>query len=181
MVSTVTPIIGRSALKCSRYLYERGSFDSASHNLANALEIFKKYPEDAQEQLADTLVSLSALTKEMNDPSNHLLYAQWHFEVRNQHPSKDILLNGMAYTQLASAYHQVGRNEEAIELARKGWAINITSPEYLGGEYYPFYAMLYEVLPLMVLGRDEEAKGKLINTISWRESKYGIDDTKSFQ
>lgn len=165
----------------SRHLYEQGSFESAREYLTIALDICKKWPEEAHELLANTVVALSACTKEMNDPKTHFFYAQWQFDIRKNHPSQDILLNGMAYTQLASAYYQIGRSEEAVELARKGWAINVTSPEYRSGTYYPFYAMIYEVLPLMDLGCDEEAAKKLSDTIAWREGKYGRDDTKTFQ
>lgn len=164
-----------------RYLYERGSFDSAMEHLTIALKIYQKSPDDAPELLADTLVSLSACTKEMNDPPTHMFYAQWQFDVRMKNPSKDILLNGMSYNQLASAYGQAGQHEEAIKLARKGRENNLTSPEYLAGKYFPFYAMLYEVLPLMALGCDDEASAKLSEAIAWREEKYGLDDTRSFQ
>jgi len=165
----------------SRNYYERGSFDRGFELLTTALAVFQKAPDEDPEMLADTVVSLSACTKEMNSPEQHLFYAKWQHKLRLQHPSEDILLNGMAYTQLASAYHQVGRHEEAIELARKGRAINVTSPEYLSGQYYPFYAMIYEVLPLMALKQNVEASKSLEEAIAWRESKYGKDDTKSFQ
>lgn len=163
-----------------RHLYEKGSFDQARQYLTLALQMCRNWLEES-ELLAETVVSLSACTKEMNDPESHLSYAQWHFQIRKRHPSHDILLNGMAYTQLASAYHQVGRYKEAVELAQQGWEINVTSPEFLSGSYYPFYAMIYQVLPLMELGRNDEAERKLRDTIVWREAKYGHDDTKSFQ
>ena len=146
-----------------------------------ALAFYKEHPDDDPEELANTVVSLSACTKEMNTPDFHMYYAQWQLQIRRDHPSEDILYNGMAYNQYASACAQPGRHQEAINLAEQGWLINVTSPEYLAGKYYPFYAMLYQALSLMALERNEEAAVKLTDAITWRELKYGVDDTRSFQ
>jgi hypothetical protein len=136
------------------------------------------------DQLADVLVSLSALTNELNDPKLHLMYAERHYKVRMKlHSITKVphIQLGMAYTQRACAYGQVGRNEEAIEQAKLGKEVLVTYPGYIKGEYWPFYATLYEVLPLMALERDREATILLEATIAWREKKFGLDDTQSFQ
>lgn len=121
----------------------------------------------------------------MNDPQKHLMYAERHYEVRMKlhaiAPVPHIQL-GMAYTQRAAANGQVGgRDEEAIEQAKLGKAVLVQYPGYVRGEYWPFYAVLYEILPLMALGRDEEATALLLDTIAWREKRFGVDDTQSFQ
>ncbi|KAK7420401.1 hypothetical protein QQX98_002824 [Neonectria punicea] len=167
----------------SRYQYERGNFDTAESDYNIALAIYEQHPEQTVEDIADVLVSLSALSNELNDPQKHLGYAERHYEMRMKlRAMKDVphIQLGMAYTQRASAYTQTGQYEKAIEQARMGRSVLETYPGYLKGEYWPFYAMIYEVLPLMSLGRDAEAARLLQDTVAWREKKYGVNDTQSF-
>ena len=71
--------------------------------------------------------------------------------------------------------------EKSIESCVMARQINEKRTIFLSGCYWPFFAIIHHAQALIGLGREDEAFGMLLDTLSWREAMYGPNDTESFK
>ncbi|KAL8792441.1 MAG: hypothetical protein Q9195_004974 [Heterodermia aff. obscurata] len=168
-------------LNSAWYLRERGNSDSAHKILKQALAICEESDQQMPKLFADALFCLSSVSSELNKCEEMYIYARRHLmqrlKVENQQElSLDV---GMAYSEMGFAFYLNDMYEKAIECCDRSSAIYKKTPEFLSGEYWPHFAISHRAWALLGLGRGGEAVQGLLDTLRWRESKYGKDDTES--
>lgn len=132
---------------------------------------------------ADVLIGHSSGYAGLNEPGKTLMYARRHKEQRliAEKPNYPSNLYGMAYTEYALALLLNDRFEEAITESEAAYEIQIITTKYLAGDYWPHFVYFHKAWSLIGLGRASEAYDDMLKTLSWREAKFGVDDTGSNQ
>ena len=130
---------------------------------------------------ADVLFCLSSVSQGVNENAKMYTYARRHLQQRlkvedGKESSLDV---GMAYSEMGYAFLANDMYDKAIECCETSSAIYKKTPEYLSGDYWPHFAISHQAWALLGLHRGEEAVPMLLETLRWRESKFGKDDTES--
>ncbi|KAK6426138.1 hypothetical protein LTR95_016161 [Oleoguttula sp. CCFEE 5521] len=166
------------------YLQERHNYDAAWPLLQQALSICEKHADTmpgGHVIFADVLIGHSSGYAGLNEPAKTLMYAGRHKEQRliaemENYPSN---LYGMAYTEYALALLLNERYEEAMQESEIAYSIQVKTTKYLAGDYWPHFVYFHKAWSLIGLGRASEAYDGMMETLAWREAKFGIDDTTS--
>jgi hypothetical protein len=168
----------------SRHIAEKGNFKVAEGMFASALKICEESPEEMPELLADALFCCGSHASDTNHFKLHMDFAQKHFDQRmkvEQRKSSLGLGTGMAYSEMGLACLLNNMYEKAIEYSITARQINEKTPEFLSGSYWPFFAIIHHAQALIGLDREDEAVDMILETLRWREEKYGPNDTESFK
>ena len=158
--------------------------EAAEDMFRSALNICDAFPDLPPQHHADALFCLICHFAGANRPELLLTLAKTHFDIRMEMENQNPRLGfdaGVAHSQMALALLRNDRYEETINYAIISRHIEEKTPEYRSGEYWPFWAIMYHALALLGLDRGDDAVDMLLETLRWREAKYGPDDTESFQ
>lgn len=142
------------------------------------------HDQETEILLADILSCLVDCTAVQNQPKETLELAERHFKVRMRTERAKPALGrhaGMAYSEMALGLMLNERFEEAIEYARKAREIVMELPLFKEGKYWPHFAVAYEGICLLGLGRGKEAIPMLQDALKFRERRFGPNDTESFK
>jgi tetratricopeptide (TPR) repeat protein len=176
--------IGGTCLIDSRHVAEKGNFRVAERMFSSSLKICGEQAEAMPEQYANALFCSGSYASDTNQFRLHLELAQKHFDQRMKIESQKSALTlgtGRAHSELGLAYLLNNQYDKAIEHSIIARRSNEKLPEYLNGSYWPFFAIIHHAQALLGLNREAEALDMLLETLRWREVKYGPNDTESFK
>ena len=167
-----------------RHVAEKGNFRVTEGMFSSALRICEKHADEMPELFADALFCSGSYASDTNQFKLHLKFAKRHFDqrmkVEDQKPSLG-LGAGMAHSEMGLAYLLNDMYDESIEHCKLSRQINEKTPIFLSGSYWPFFAIIHHAQSLIGLNKEEEAVDMLLDTLRWREAKYGPNDTESFK
>jgi tetratricopeptide (TPR) repeat protein len=149
-----------------------------------SLRICEEHAADMPDLLADAVFCVGSYASDTNQFPSHLKYALRHFDLRmaleegKLERGRD---SGMAHSEMGLAYLLNGQYEKSIEHSIISRQIYEKIPDFLNGSYWPFFAIIHHAQSLLGLDREEEAVDMLLETLRWREAKYGPGDTESFK
>ena len=150
----------------------------------SALQICEAHPEELPKHLADATFCLSSHAADTNQFGLHLELARRHFDQRmkieNQKPALE-LGAGMAHSEMALGYLLNENYGKAIEHSTISRQINEKTSNFLGGTYWPFFSIIHHAQALQGLNRENEATDMLLETLRWREARFGPNDKESFK
>jgi hypothetical protein len=151
---------------------------------ASALIICEDNAKEMPELLADAYFCCSSHAYDTNQFHKVMEFAKKHYQQRMQVEEKKPSLGlkaGMAHSEMGLAYLLNNSYEKVIEHSITARQINEKTPEFLSGTYWPFFAIIHHAQALLGLDREDEAVDMLLETLRWREARYGADDTESFK
>jgi signal transduction histidine kinase/uncharacterized protein HemY len=132
---------GNSYFNIALVCREKGAFDEALQNLANALSIYEKY-KNSQEQ-ANVLNLIGGIYLKKNDPAKAIGYYEKSLAIREKSGVKSDI--AASYNNLGLAYRDLNNQTKALECLTKAFSIRkemgdrksiANSLNLIGGLYY---------------------------------------------
>ncbi|RFU26344.1 hypothetical protein B7463_g9995, partial [Scytalidium lignicola] len=165
------------------YLVERGSFDASRPIFNLALRICRRHPGEMIDVLADVLSSHTFLAADADADKQLLLaFAKEHLKLRLEvgeetEENRDSL--SMAYGEVAQAYMLNGDYVTAVEYCDIALEIDSRLEDTMSGNGWPHFCMMRKASSLLALRRTDEAATLMLDTLKFRERRWGPNENQS--